>query len=136
MIRTGDVYLIPLLPGKQALVTIVGLGNLPWEPFAPVMLVEAYNCLIPGPLPTDLPTATVARYWCVVSFAEVGNWSLVRREGAVTSERLPARFSVWATHELFLDDLRQRLGLERQTYKGAEFTFSTNCRRCGAPLRL
>jgi hypothetical protein len=134
MVRIGDVYLIPLLPGKQALATILGLGAPSWNPRLTVMLVGASDRVVEGAPPADPPGAPVLRYWCVCSFPEEGGWALVRRGTGATPERPSVADPVCATHELFLDDLRQRLGLERQTYTGAEFTFSTHCRACGAPL--
>ena len=131
---SGDVYLIPLLQGKQALATVLGVGSAPWNRHLAVMLVGAHNCIITGAPPTDSPPALIARYWCCCSFIEEGNWSLVKP--GTTGPFGPASSAnpVWGTHELFLDDLRQHLGLERQTYKRAEFTFSTNCKACGACL--
>lgn len=133
MPRTGDVYLIPLLPGKQALATVLGLGAPSWNPGFQVMLIGAYNCLVAGSAPTSNPGTVMKRYWCECSFIQEGNWSLVRHI-PVSSEKLSAVDSVWGTHELFLDDLRQNLGLERQTYTGAEFTFSEECAACGGNL--
>ncbi len=134
MVRVGDVYLIPLLPGKQALAAALALGAHPWLPRLRVMLIGAYNCIVEGTAPADLPEMLAQRYWCVGSFIAEGKWSLLRRGIPASSERPSSADCVWFTHELFLDDLRQRLGLERQTYTGAEFTFSTHCQECGAPL--
>src|SRR4051812_35615223 len=120
MVRAGDVYLIPLLPGKQAVATVLGLGAPPWNPRLQVMLVGVYDCLVEGDPLADLPGMLAQRYWCVCSFLEEGRWSLVQRGTPPASGQPSSADCVWATHELFLDDLRQRLGLERQTYKGAE----------------
>jgi hypothetical protein len=134
MVRVGDVYLIPLLPGKQALATIIALGAPSWNSRLQGMLVRVYNWVIEGTPPADLPEVVAQRYWCVDSFIVEGKWALVRRGCPEISEWSSSADCVWATHELFLDDLRQHLGLERQTYKGAGFTFSTHCRECGAQL--
>lgn len=134
MVRVGDLYLIPLVPGKHALATVLGLGAPPWNPRLRAMLIGAYNCLVDCTPPADMPTTPVRRYWCVGSFIDEGKWVLVRRGTPLTLERLSAD-CVWATHDLFLDDLRQCLGLERQTYTGAEFTFSTHCWQCGTQLQ-
>ena len=82
-----------------------------------------------------LSAAPSDRYWCLCSFVFEGNWQFIRRETPATSATLTREDSVWATHELFLDQLRQQLGLERQTYTGAEFTFSQHCAGCGHELR-
>jgi hypothetical protein len=134
MVQAGDVYLVTLQPGKQALATVLGLGAPPWNPRLRVMLVGAYDCLVEGSPPGDLPGLLAQRYWCVCSFVEDGKWALVRRGISAASGQPSTADCVWATHELFLDDLRQRLGLPRQTYTGAEFRFSTHCRGCGAHL--
>ncbi|VTR98305.1 unnamed protein product [Gemmata massiliana] len=134
MVRIGDVYLIPLLPSKQAVATVLGLGIPTWNLLSQVMLIGVYDYLIEGTPPTDLPERLVRPYWCICSFVEEGKWSLIQRGTLAASTGPSSIDSVWATHELFLDDLRQRLGLERQTYTGAEFTFSTHCRECEAVL--
>ncbi len=134
MVRTGDIYLIPLLPGQQVLATILGLGVPPWNPRLAVMLVGVYECLVMDVPAIGFPNTLMQRFWCVCSFVEEGKWSLVRRATPTGSELPSSADSVWATHELFLDDLRQRFGLERQTYKGAEFTFSNDCKGCGTSL--
>jgi hypothetical protein len=134
MVRPGDIYLIPLLPGKRALATILGLGGASWNPCLQAMYVAAHDFIVDDTPPADLPHTRLRRYWCVTSLVEEGKWDLVRRDTAMNSEPLGSADSVWATHELFLDDLRQHLGLERQTYKGAEFTFSTQCAACGSQL--
>jgi hypothetical protein len=133
-VRPGDAYLIPLQPGKQAIATIFGLGVPLWNPRLQVMLVGVYNCLVDAAPPSDFLDMLPHRYWCISWFVKQGKWSLIRRGSQETSGKTSTAHSVWGTHELFLDELRQRLGLERQTYKGAEFTFSTHCRVCGAKL--
>lgn len=135
MVQTGDVYLIPLLPGKHALAMVLGLDAPPWNPRLQIIHLGAYDCLIDGPLPTTLPGRMAQRYCCICSFVEEGKWTLVRRGSLAGSDRPSSSADcVWATHELFLDDLRQLLGLERQTYRGAEFSFSTHCELCKEPL--
>jgi hypothetical protein len=135
MIQSGDVFLVPLLAERRALATILGFGSPAWNPRLTVMLVAAHDCLVIGDPPKELPDKIAHQYWCVCSFVEEGNWSLIRRDADTKLKLAPAvDDSVWATHECFLDDLRHRLRLERQTYKGAEFTFSHECRRCGAAL--
>src|SRR5687768_13079578 len=80
LVRSGDVYLIPLLPGQQTLVTILGLGSPPWNPRLTVMLVGAHEGLVVGVPPVGTPGPLLRHYWCVCSFVEEGNWSLVRHE--------------------------------------------------------
>jgi hypothetical protein len=98
------------------------------------MLVGAYACLVEDIPPADAPGPLAQQYWCLCSFVDEGQWLLVRRGCPAASEQPLTPDCVWACHQLFLDDLRQRLGLRRQTYTGAEFTFSTYCRQCGARL--
>ena len=134
MVSAGDIYLIPLLPGRHVVATVLNLGAAPWNPRIEIMLIGIRNRLIDGTLPVELPGLLAQQYWCDCSFVEEGKWSLVRHENPATSERPMSAACVWATHEVFLDDVRQRLGLPRQTYTSSEFTFSTHCRECGAEL--
>ncbi len=115
MVQPGDIYLIPLQMGKQALATVLGLGTPPWSPRLHVMFIGAYDCPVEDTPPADLPRMLAQRYWCLCSFVEEGKWSLVRRGPPAASGQPSTADCEWATHGLFLDDLRQRLGLERQT---------------------
>jgi hypothetical protein len=133
MVQPGDVYRIPLVSGHHAVVTILGLGHPPWNPSWSVMLAGIHERAILQDAPINWPVTVIERYWCDCAFVADGKWSLVER-GTVPEQKGSLADSVWATYELWLDDVRQSLGFERQTYKGAEFTFSTICNACGAAL--
>jgi hypothetical protein len=143
IVRTGDVYLIPLLQERWAIATIISAARLEWDASLPIMLIGVHNAVVTGRAREHLPTEPMKHYWCYCSFIGEGHWLLVRshrigalwryflgRDKSAESEQPAAQTSVWATYELFVDDLRQHLGLERQTYTGAQFTFSRTCGKC------
>jgi hypothetical protein len=134
MIQCSEIYLIPLFPGQRAIAAILGLGSPAWNPRLKVMHIVAFDRIVVNEPPRELPGNVVQQCWCSCSFVEEGNWSLVRRGEKTDIQFPPTPESVWLNHELFLDDLRKRLGLGRQTYQSAERTFSDECSVCGGPL--
>jgi hypothetical protein len=133
-VHKGDVYLIPVHGDQQAVVTILSVGFLSWNPLLAIMLVGVHDRLVQRQAESAMSAPFISQYWCVCSFVEQGHWSRVRHGTRSNSELVSADGSIWATHELFLDELRKRLGLERQTYTSAECTFSTHCVACRSRL--
>jgi hypothetical protein len=136
MVHTGDVYLIPLRPGRQAKATILYLGSPPYNSHFATMLVEVPDCLFEGVLPTRLPVKLMVRYWCPCYFVERGNWTLVRRGTSPDFEFPWAAEKVWPFYEIFLGALRIRFGLERKSDKPAQCTFSEYCKACRRSMYL
>jgi hypothetical protein len=129
MVQPAEVYLIPLLPGKQALAVILGPTFPSCESGLEEMDVGICDCLVEGTPPTNLPRRLLQRYWCYSSFIEEGKWTLLWR-GIPTRRTASRNGLISGQYDLFLDHLRQLLGFPRQKYTSASFTFSTYCRNC------
>jgi hypothetical protein len=129
-IRVGNTYAVPLEKGKTTFVKVLGLGKHRLG-FSEAMLVETYGSLATGPGPSHLRERHPLRRYCsCCSFVEEGDWSLIEYDSSTIPQPTEAEFTLWADYSCFLDDVRQRLGLERLKYRGAEFTFSTKCSNC------
>ena len=135
-IRVGNVYRVPLKENKATLVKVLGLGKHRLG-YSKAMLVETYDSSTPElNAPVPLERRPLRRYLVCRSFVEEGGWSLVGYDSSTTPHPTEAEISLWCTYDLLLDEVRQRLGLERLKYKGAQFTFSTKCGKCGAGLQI
>lgn len=134
-IRVGNIYSVPLEKNKATLVKVLGLGKHRLG-YPKAMLVETYDVLTSSPRSADLRNGRpLSRYCGCRSFVEEGGWSLAEYDASTIPRPIEAEFTLIASYDCFLDDVRQRLGLERLKYKGAQFTFSTKCRNCGAGLQ-
>jgi hypothetical protein len=100
------------------------------------MVVEIYDVPTTEILP-ELGTVTkLERFCCLPSFIDEGKWKFIRREPVPKPELTKSQATLLGDYRMFIDIIRERVGLERLTYKSAQFTMSPTCPSCGSRLKM
>lgn len=111
-IQIGDIFRVPLngTEPKFSFVKVLAIGREQRGIWG--ILVQTYKIVTIESGPSNLPKCQrLCRFCCCASFPEQGRWSLVGNDPETPIETIGREPGVWNTYDLFVDELRQQLGL-------------------------